>query len=311
MSTENANYITQLNETYPEYDSELANGAQHIRLIKTVLTRSFPLFSTSLTPTHTEMNRFIDLFALTDNNTNITITGRELTNIGISAVASSINPVKHYRTRYIRPNVTIGDDVKLNVNQSIYNGSNIILGHYTTGDAGARFSQPTVSLVANVVQIHGESSVKIAGEQSLDLVYPVGSIYENGSSTANPFDILGFGTWIPHGQERVGVCRDANDSSFAVPGQTGGSWTHSLTTNQLPAHSHTVNTGPTTAGYPISLAYQGGYWSSWINYYSTTKYLQSHATHLGSTYNNGTGSPAQAHNNTQASLVVARWRRTL
>lgn len=37
----------------------------------------------------------------------------------------------------------------------------------------------------------------------LSLTYPVGSIYMNASSVANPSTLLGFGTWIQYGKGRV------------------------------------------------------------------------------------------------------------
>jgi hypothetical protein len=64
--------------------------------------------------------------------------------------------------------------------------------------------------------------------------YPVGSIYMNVSNGANPHEIFGFGTWVACGAGKMllGV------GGTHAAGQTGGEETHTLTVNELPAHSH-------------------------------------------------------------------------
>lgn len=310
MSIETANYITQLNELFPEDTSELANGAQHIRLIKRVLTRSFPLFTTAFIPTSASINSFINLFTIDAPNAKITFIDRELVNIGISTTPSSVNPISHYRSRYISPNKSISSNLSIPLNESLNNGVVDIVGVVSTGNVGTQLSQSHMAISATEVEIIATNSVVISGNPSLNVMYPIGSIYENGSSTVNPGTLLGFGTWVLHGAERVGVCQDTNDSSFVVLSQTGGAWTHALTINEIPSHSHRVNTGPNTSGFPFSLSYRGGYWGSNINYYSSTSYIESNVTHQGNNYNSGAGNPVAPHNNTQKSIVCARWRRT-
>lgn len=70
----------------------------------------------------------------------------------------------------------------------------------------------------------------------LDLIYPIDSIYISVSST-DPGTIFG-GTWeaFATGKTLVGV--DANDTDFNVAGNAGGSKTVTLTTDQMPAHTH-------------------------------------------------------------------------
>lgn len=64
----------------------------------------------------------------------------------------------------------------------------------------------------------------------LDIVYPVGSIYHSMSSTS-PASTVG-GTWTQLKTFLYG-------STTAK--QTGGEATHTLTVNEMPAHSHAVN----------------------------------------------------------------------
>ena len=74
-----------------------------------------------------------------------------------------------------------------------------------------------------------------------DLIYPVGAIYMSASST-NPANLFG-GTW----EEIQGKFLLARDGNHAA-GSTGGSENVTLTTEQIPAHSHIggehTHTGP-------------------------------------------------------------------
>lgn len=82
------------------------------------------------------------------------------------------------------------------------------------------------------------------------LIYPVGSIYMSTSST-NPSSYFG-GTWIQWGSGKVPVCVNTSDSNFNTVEKTGGASTHThsqgntgshtLTTSEIPAHTHTRGT---------------------------------------------------------------------
>lgn len=68
--------------------------------------------------------------------------------------------------------------------------------------------------------------------------YPVGAIYLSVDNT-NPTKWFG-GTWslIAQGRTLVGV--DTNDTDFNTVKKTGGSKSVTLTTNQIPKHTHNV-----------------------------------------------------------------------
>lgn len=63
----------------------------------------------------------------------------------------------------------------------------------------------------------------------LDIVYPVGSIYQSMSATS-PVDFIG-GTWT-----KIKTFLYGADTA----NQTGGEATHTLTVNEMPSHAHTV-----------------------------------------------------------------------
>ena len=138
----------------------------------------------------------------------------------------------------------------------------------------------------------------------LDWFYPVGTIYETTSSdldTVAKMNAHFGGTWEAYGSGRVLVGK-STDAEFNALGKTGGAKTHTLTTAEMPSHSHTVtqnftrfaSTGsnvPTVAG-TIHLSSVG---SAFDN-------IDRIITSSGS----GSGS---AHNNLQPYIVVYRYRR--
>ena len=74
----------------------------------------------------------------------------------------------------------------------------------------------------------------------MNLMYPVGSVYINVSDSTNPGTLLGFGTWVALGAGRMIVGFDSGDTSFDTAGETGGANTVTLTTTELPAHTHSA-----------------------------------------------------------------------
>lgn len=72
----------------------------------------------------------------------------------------------------------------------------------------------------------------------LEAIFPVGSIYTNKTNSTNPSTLLGFGTWVAvEGRVVVGK---APSGTFATAGATGGAETHTLTTTEIPSHTHPI-----------------------------------------------------------------------
>ena len=124
---------------------------------------------------------------------------------------------------------------------------------------------------------------------TLQAVYPVGSIYINAAVTTNPGTLLGFGTWAAFGTGRVIVGYNASDSDFDALQETGGVKTHTLTTSEMPSHTHTVvmSTSDTDQGN-----------------------LSQGATSGTSTYTSAATGGGAAHTNVQPYIVAYMWRRT-
>jgi len=129
---------------------------------------------------------------------------------------------------------------------------------------------------------------------TLQAVYPVGSIYINASVSTNPATLLGFGTWTAFGAGRVMVGLDSGDSNFDTAQETGGSKTHTLTTAELPSHTHTVS---------IPSSENGGS--------SNDHALFPDGTSSGETFTTAATGSGSAHNILQPYIVVYMWRRTV
>ena len=139
--------------------------------------------------------------------------------------------------------------------------------------------------------ISGTMTIGSNTATTLLAVYPVGSIYINAAVTTNPGTLLGFGTWVAFGTGRVIVGYDASDGDFDALQETGGVKTHTLTTSEIPSHTHNIVTYTETGSPDGSV---GGDSSSSVE---------------GSQNTAATGGGA-AHTNVQPYIVAYMWRRT-
>ncbi len=140
----------------------------------------------------------------------------------------------------------------------------------------------------------------------LDRIYPVGSIFEWATYGASSVDLstpekvaahFG-GTWEAYGAGRMLVGVDTGDTDFSSAGKTGGEKKHTLTTNEMPAHSHAPKEGSRYVVVTNDTTDRGIAGSNIYNY----------TTHGGNntTAQSGGGQP---HNNMQPYVVVYRYRR--
>lgn len=131
---------------------------------------------------------------------------------------------------------------------------------------------------------------KITG--MLDWFYPVGTIYETTSTDLDTITKMGThfgGTWEVYGAGAVTVAKSA-DTEFDTIGETGGAKTHTLSTAEMPSHTH--NSGWTNLASAFSGGTNNGAWITG-----------------GSTVNTGSAGSGSAHNNLQPYIVVYRYRR--
>ena len=119
--------------------------------------------------------------------------------------------------------------------------------------------------------------------------YPVGSIYITTVAT-NPNTLFGFGTWLAFGAGRVLVGIDSTQTEFDTVEETGGEKSVTLTSAQMPAHTHT--------------------YSRYSGVQNVSDGVQTAAYNNPSTTNSGAAGSSEAHPNLQPYIVVYMWKRT-
>ena len=138
----------------------------------------------------------------------------------------------------------------------------------------------------------------------IDIVYPVGSIYISVVST-NPGTLFGVGTWTAFGAGKTLVGLDSGDTAFDTVEETGGAKTHTLTTDEMPSHTHTQNSHTHTTNIEANSQNVdvSGYPTFW-----TVRGLGSSNTGSTTATNQNTGGGA-AHNNLQPYIVTYMFKR--
>lgn len=159
-----------------------------------------------------------------------------------------------------------------------------------------------------------------------NLFYPVGSIYENRTNSTNPSTLLGFGTWVRlRGRVRVGEgsSTDINgvEQNFPI-GTTGGEYSHSLTEDEMPYHSHALfsreviaparkfSLGDRDAAVALNPSGTDG-WNPWEGV-SGPNHLNTGTTGKTGGYEGVPGGGSlhtPRHNNVQPYLVTYQWER--
>ena len=174
----------------------------------------------------------------------------------------------------------------------------------------------TKKLLYKVVQKIG--SVESDMSDMWETVYPVGSYYETSDASFDP-NVTWGGTWS---LETAGQVHIGAGTGYTI-GTTGGAETVTLTTSQIPAHTHNSrsltgsiwarkhSTGSQDVGPNGGIVTEGGNGASFngatanASYTHNTNIININATHTHDSVG-GNG----AHNNMQPYIVVNRWHRT-
>lgn len=158
------------------------------------------------------------------------------------------------------------------------------VGTIDRGTAGKTYS--TIQSISDRVEVLEKNE-----QITFDAIYPIGSIYMSVNST-NPGNLFG-GTWVAWGAGRVPVGYDSSQSEFDTAGKTGGEKTHTLSSQEMPGHDHTI---------PVNNAGSGIYSGGGTTY--TGNLTGSNA--IATAITGGSG----AHNNLQPYIVCYMWKRT-
>lgn len=188
-----------------------------------------------------------------------------------------------------------------------------------------------VSEVDNAFEVAEDWDVRVYGKLLKDYIqsfiktmYPVGSIYMSVNAT-NPSTYFG-GTWVAWGAGRVPVGINTSDSNFNTVEKTGGAATVTLTTAQMPAHTHTFTGSSATTSskgahtHNIGRDTDGGSGTSRYTVHSAgvsgaggTSPTSSAGAHTHTVTANGTNANTGgggAHSNLQPYIVCYMWKRT-
>ena len=144
------------------------------------------------------------------------------------------------------------------------------------------------------------SSREPTKEELYELAYPVGSYYLSMSDAFDP-NVSFVGTWV---QDTPGLMTMNTDVTENV-GTTGGEKTHSLTSAEVPSHTHSASgvTLQTSKKGSFQNTTQTSYWN--MSRGNSMKYERIYdATLKTSSVGSGT-----AHNNLQPYIVCVRWHR--
>ena len=163
-----------------------------------------------------------------------------------------------------------------------------------------------------------EQNTKITNLQNsaktLDDIYPVGSLYITTqlSTASQVAQRLGGGTWQSYGAGRtlvgVGTGTDSNSlkQSFAV-NATGGEYRHTLTTAEMPSHTHSMAKGGDVLVVNSSTSHSSMQYNRGYYYYDNGGWfsnMNKNTSQIAAAGGSG------AHNNLQPYVVVYMWRRT-
>ena len=252
MTVETGTYINSLNAQFPPETDALSEIDEHLKIIKSTIKNTFPNVDAAVTATPTELNKKT---AIVSDGTNATFN----TNITAAKIKTLVG--------ISEPALTTATDSEGEVTPALATGI-------------------TAAEVWNLVKA-----------EALNSTYPIGSIYASVANTS-PASAFG-GTWAPYGAGKVLAGHDYNDpadaefvaaSTDGSSEKTGGSKTHTLTINEMPAHTHSFTAMQDTNN---SVNRTGG-------------------GDLGapsSTTTSSTGGGA-AHNIMQPYVVVYMWKRT-
>lgn len=146
---------------------------------------------------------------------------------------------------------------------------------------------------------------------SVEDAWPIGSVFLAVVAT-DPATLLGFGTWarIAEGQLLAGY--KSGDADFGTVEGTGGTKTHTLTSDEMPSHTHVQDSHKHDISQHIRTSETGSYTTYILKQEDISSAHQTAGTTetTSVTATNQTTGGGGAHNNLPPYVVVYCWKRT-
>ena len=109
------------------------------------------------------------------------------------------------------------------------------------GAASETFSATTATAATNTTQVATTQFVTSAITASAPTAYPIGAVFITVTAHADSAAVVaavGGTTWVAFAAGKMLIGLDSADTDFDTVEETGGAKTHTLTTGELPSHTH-------------------------------------------------------------------------
>ena len=107
------------------------------------------------------------------------------------------------------------------------------------GSATETFSAVTAAAGTSTTQVATTAFVETA---AINTAYPIGAIFTTVTAYADSAAVvtaIGGTTWVAFAAGKMLIGLDSGDTDFDTVEETGGAKTHTLSTAEMPAHTHT------------------------------------------------------------------------
>jgi len=141
-------------------------------------------------------------------------------------------------------------------------------------------------------------------QEALNIFYPVGTYYTTMDDTFDP-NVSLIGTWVRDTNGLVTVATNSSDV-----GATGGEERHTITVNEMPAHTHTTRIGSVRPWTASKAPDQSSLTSTWSRAYGNGTIGSYPRCSMYGTATFSCSKSGDDHNNIMPSKIAIRWHRT-